>query len=114
MDGLPILSGLIFLPLAGALVALFIPRASERLLWACGLVASLAAFALSVRLWLAFDSSNAGFQFVERGPWVPSLGIGYHVGVDGISLLLVVLTAFLTPLTLLSATNSITLRVKEF
>src|SRR5919108_5738628 len=114
MEGVPLLSIVIFLPLVGAAAGLFVPRANERALQALGLVTSLAVFAVSVLLWFAFDPGAAGFQLEERAPWVPSVGIGYHVGVDGISLLLVLLTTFLMPLTFLSTWTSITARVKEF
>jgi NADH-quinone oxidoreductase subunit M len=114
MEGVPLLSLLIFLPLLGALVAVFLPRANETLLRRWGLAVTLVVFLLSVPLWFTFDTAEAGFQFVERVPWVPSVGITYQVGIDGISLLLVLLTTLLMPITLLSATSSIQRRVKEF
>ena len=116
MEGIPLLSILVFLPLVGALVALFLPRDSHSALRLVGLCTSLFVFALSLPLWFNFDLSAqpSGFQFVEQAPWVPSLGIGYHLGVDGISLLLVLLTTFLTPITFLAPHTSITARVKEF
>jgi NADH-quinone oxidoreductase subunit M len=114
MTGLPLLSILIFLPLVGAAVGLFIPRRYGGVLQGWGFAVSLLTFLLSVPLWYVFDPAQAGFQLEEMASWVPSLGIGYHVGVDGISLLLVLLTTFLMPLTFLSATRSITERVKEF
>ncbi len=114
MQGVPLLSILIFLPLVGALLAMAIPRENERLLRGWAMVISLLVFIVSIPLWFAFDPGNADFQFVERVPWVTSLGIAYQVGVDGISLLLVLLTTFLMPIIFLSATTSIQRRVKEF
>ena len=75
---------------------------------------SLVVFALTLLVWARFDPASADFQFVERYRWIPSLGIDYFVGVDGISLFLVVLTGFLTPLALLSSWESIHKRVKAF
>jgi NADH-quinone oxidoreductase subunit M len=75
---------------------------------------SLVTFVLSLALWAGFDASSADFQFVEQYTWLPDFGISYHVGVDGISLLLVVLTTFLTPISLLASWESIEHRVREF
>ena len=92
-------------PLAGALLLLLIPNRDGRrdaaIRW-LALLVSIAAFALTIGLWVWFDQSSSDFQFVERVPWIPAFGIDYYVGLDGISLLLVVLTAFLTPIALLS------------
>ena len=65
-------------------------------------------------MWVQFDPASAEYQFVERHAWLPDFGISYHVGVDGISLLLVVLTTFLTPIALLCSWESIEKRVREF
>src|SRR5207237_810991 len=69
---------------------------------------------LAVPLYLAFDGSRADPQFEERAAWMPTLGVSYHIGVDGISLLLVLLTAFLSPLALASAWRAVEERTKEF
>lgn len=108
------LSWILFTPTAGALVVALLGRESARLIKTAGLVFSLAAFALSVWLFLAFDGSRGDMQFVEIVPWVSALNVSYHVGVDGISLLLVVLTTFLTPVALLASWNSVTSRLKGF
>ena len=71
-------------------------------------------FVVSLVLWCQFDPASADYQFVERHAWLPDFGISYHVGVDGISLLLVVLTTFLTPIALLCSWESIEERVREF
>ena len=105
------------LPLAGALLLLLVGNADGRrdsLIRWLSLVVSLLSFAVTLALWLGFDSASAEFQFVERVPWIPAFGIDYYVGVDGISLLLVVLTGFLTPIALLSSWESVDRKVKEF
>ncbi|HNS71973.1 MAG TPA: NADH-quinone oxidoreductase subunit M [bacterium] len=114
LSTMPILTILTFLPLAGALVLLFVPRQQEALIRYFTLVLTLAVFLLSLPLFTAFDGANSGFQFEENRSWIPSAGIGYHLGVDGISLLMVMLTAFLTPLVILSSWRSVTKKVKEY
>src|SRR5205809_738011 len=85
-----------FLPAVGALlILLLVPRRHEEALRWGGLVVSLATFAASVPLWTGFDAGDADMQFEELLRWMPGLGVGYHVGVDGISVLLVLLTTFL-------------------
>ncbi len=115
---IPLVSAIVFLPLAGAAAVLLVGRDGERdgLVRGVALATSLAVFALSLVLWARFDASASApaFQFVERHPWIPSFGIAYHVGVDGISLLLVLLTTFLTPLALLGSWGSIARKVTAF
>jgi NADH-quinone oxidoreductase subunit M len=110
----PLLTSLVLVPLAGAAAIALIPREREAVIQRVALVASLAVFAGTLLLWSRFDASSADFQFVERHAWIPSFGIDYFVGVDGISLFLIVLTGFLTPLALLSSWESIHSRVKAF
>jgi NADH-quinone oxidoreductase subunit M len=112
--GIPILSLLIFFPLAGAIVLLFINKENARALRVATLIFSLIEFFISLPLFFAFDSTTAAMQFVEDGWWVQSYGISYKLGIDGISLLLVLLTTFLTVLCILSSWKAITFRVKEF
>lgn len=117
MMTLPILTSLVVLPAAGAVLLLLVPNrdgARNGVIRWMTLAASLAVFALSLVLWWMFEPGRADFQFVERAAWIPSFGIDYHLGVDGISLFLVVLTAFLTPLALISSWESIGRKVKEF
>jgi NADH-quinone oxidoreductase subunit M len=105
------------LPLAGALLLLVIGNADGRrdsLFRWLALAISVAGFALTLAIWMAFDPGSAEFQFVERVPWIPAFGIDYYVGIDGISLLLVVLTGFLTPIALLSSWEGVDKKVKEF
>ena len=111
------LSLVVFLPLAGALALLAVPnRDGSRdgvIRWAA-LGVSLASFVSTLLLWRAFDPAAPGFQFVERLSWLPSFGIEYLLGVDGISLMLLVLTGFLTPLALLCSWESVEAHVKPF
>jgi NADH-quinone oxidoreductase subunit M len=105
-----------FLPAAGALGLVLVPRGEARQQKALALVVSLVTLAVSLRLWVGFDASPAApeFQFEQFVPWVASIGIGYHVGLDGVALLLVMLTTVLTPIVILSAWKAIEDRVKEF
>jgi len=109
-----ILSLILFTTLAGALVIAFLRNDNAPLIKSAGLVISLAALGLSVWLFLAFDGTRGDMQFVEIIPWIPVLGVSYYVGIDGISLLLIVLTTFLTPIALLASWESITVRLKGY
>jgi NADH-quinone oxidoreductase subunit M len=112
----PILTSIVALPTVGALLLLLV-RDDERrgaLTRNVALVVSLLVFAETLLLWAQFDSGSADFQFVERYAWIPSFGISYAVGVDGVSLLLLVLTAFLTPLALLSSWESVQRKTRAF
>ena len=113
----PILSSLIALPIAGALLLLVGVRDEPRnevLIRRIALIVSVLVFAEALLLWIPFDPASAEFQFEERRAWIPSFGITYAVGVDGISLLLVMLTAFLTPLALVSSWDSIHRKTRAF
>src|ERR1700736_3210788 len=112
----PILSSLIVLPIAGALLLLLVPDEArhEALVHKVALIVSVLVFAETVLLWARFNPTTADFQFVERHAWIPSFGISYAVGVDGISLLLLVLTGFLTPLALLSSWESVNRKTRAF
>src|SRR5688500_8041378 len=78
------------------------------------LAVSMVTFVLRRVVWWQFDPASDAYQLVERYPWLPDFGISYHIGVDGISLLLVVLTTFLTPISILASWESIETRVREF
>ncbi len=108
-----ILSLVTFVPLAGALLLVLLPR-RDRDIRIFSLVISLLTFVLSVHLPAHFHRGQAGFQFNIDHPWISSPNIHYHMGVDGISLWLVVLTTFLTPLCVLISWRSVHDRVKEF
>ncbi len=109
-----LLSTILFIPLAGALAVAFMNSNSKGLIKATGIGVSLLAFAVSVYLFLVFDAANPDMQFVEKVDWIPSLNISYHLGIDGMSLLLVVLTTFLTPIALLASWESIEHKLKGY
>jgi NADH-quinone oxidoreductase subunit M len=108
-----ILTLVTFLPAAGALVLMLMPR-NDRLLRWTALLFSLLAFLFSVYLPLQFDHAKAGFQFDVNRPWMAFANIHYHLGADGISMWLVLLTTLLVPLSVLVSWKSIHDRVKEF
>ncbi len=112
--GIPILSLLIFFPILGAVVLLFINKENGRAIRWVTLIFSLVEFIFSLPLFFVFDSKTGVMQFVEDWWWVQSYGISYKLGIDGISLLLVLLTTFLTILCILCSWTAITIRVKEF
>ena len=107
-----VLSLLVALPLLGAVVAA--GALSERGARAVGFAAMLAAFAAAAWVWAHFAPGTAALQFEERAPWVPALGLGYHLGVDGLSVSLVALVAFLFPIALVAATSQVRERAKAF
>ncbi|HZQ93014.1 MAG TPA: NADH-quinone oxidoreductase subunit M [Terriglobales bacterium] len=108
-----ILSIVVFAPAAGALLLAALPRRDQVIRWTA-LSVSLAAFLFSIHLPRFFERGNAGFQFELDRQWIASPNIHYHVAVDGISMWLVVLTAFLVPLCVLISWRSVHDRVKEF
>jgi len=112
--GFPILTTVTFLPLAGALLLVFIPKGREELLKRTCLVISLIEFAVSLPLFIYFDEEKAGMQFVERIPWIKEWGVTYFVGIDGISILLILLTTFITVLCILSSWTAVQKRIKEY
>ena len=114
----PILSSLIALPIVGAVLLLFVRGVDEeqtaRLARQVALIVSVLVFFETLLLWARFNPASADFQFVERHAWIPAFGISYAIGVDGISLFLLVLTAFLTPIALLSSWESVHKQMKAF
>ncbi|MEI7791345.1 MAG: NADH-quinone oxidoreductase subunit M, partial [Alphaproteobacteria bacterium] len=108
---LPILSLVTFVPLLGALAILAMPRAQSARWIALG--TTIIVFALSLVMWAGFDNANPGFQMVEKANWLGG-GISYHMGVDGISMLFVVLTAGLMPFCIAASWESVETRVAEY
>ena len=106
-----ILTVLTWLPMLGAAVLLFTPKQSINAIRWIAFLITVVTFVLSLAMWQAFDPSNAGFQFVVNKPWIGDT-IGYRVGVDGISVLFVVLTALLMPFAIL-ASWEVEKRLKE-
>ncbi|TAJ86875.1 MAG: NADH-quinone oxidoreductase subunit M [Reyranella sp.] len=117
MSSWPILSLVTFLPLVGALFCLIVngpKEAVDRNCRSVALVTTTVTFLISLLLWIRFDPTKAGFQFEEKVAWVPALNIGYHAGIDGISLFFVLLSTLLTPICILASWESIKVRVKEY
>lgn len=110
---IPVLSFITFLPLAGAILFIFINKERRSLLFYLTLAITLINFVVSLTLFFNFDSQTADPQFVEEAAWI-GYGIKYHVGIDGISLFLILLTTFLMPIVILSSWTSIQDRVKEY
>jgi len=108
-----ILSIVLFTPLAGLLVLLFIPSSNARAIKIWANVAAFAGFLVSLPLVFQFDRTK-DFQFVERAPWIPALGASYHIGIDGLGLLLVMLTTVIGFLAILSSWNAVQDRLKEY
>jgi len=108
------LTAILFLPLAGALLVAAVPGARHGAIRAATLAVTLAHLALALPLWWLYDPAGEAYQFVERVPWVESFGIEYHLGVDGVSVLLALLTIFLMPLAVLGSWRYIDRHVKEF
>ena len=112
--GFPLLSLILFTPLAGALVLLLTDRRREdRIRWIANAAAGL-GFLVSLPLWFWYDTQDAGWQFVERAAWIPSIGADYFLGVDGFSALLILLTTLMGSIAVLSSWTAVTVRVKEY
>jgi NADH-quinone oxidoreductase subunit M len=108
------LSLLLFLPLAGALLLVFVPkRNDDAIRWIANIVA-FAGFAVSIPLWFWYNTQSADFQFVERAAWIPSIGAEYFLGVDGFSALLILLTTLMGCIAVLASWTAVTERVKEY
>ncbi|MFC1514246.1 NuoM family protein, partial [candidate division KSB1 bacterium] len=109
-----ILSIILFLPIAGALGILLVPGEKKNLIRQITLITVLVDFIISIPVFLRFDGSSTLMQFTESFNWIPSLGISCSVGIDGISILLFMLTTFLAPIVVLSTWNAVQEHVKEF
>ncbi len=109
-----LLTVVIFLPTAGAVLLLFFPATKPAAAKWFAFVISLAAFVLSIPLWTRFQVTTADFQFVEQARWLPSMGITYTLGIDGIALLLILLTTLLTPVSLLFSVSHVEKSVRGF
>src|SRR6266480_2896946 len=111
-----ILAWITLLPLAGAALVMLVPKEEEAIHRGLGLTITLVNFLISLLILPDFDAGKAGFQLEVNKVWVEALGINFHLGIDGISLWLVLLTTFMVPLTLLSpqAIGLRNIRVREF
>ncbi|MEJ6845557.1 NADH-quinone oxidoreductase subunit M [Sinorhizobium fredii] len=116
MTDWPVLSAVTFLPLVGALLLLLMREDSangRRNILNISLLTTIVVFGLSLYVWYQFDSSNPGFQMIEKHEWLGT-GISYHLGIDGISVLFLPLTAFLMPFCVLASWVTIEKRLKEY
>ena len=112
----PILSSLILLPLIGALFLVFAKEKSNKISNAIKYVALFASFVnflISIYLWYLFDESTSSFQFIEEKEWLKGF-VNYKVGIDGISILFIILTTLITPLCVISVNNTVTVRLRDF
>ncbi|HTY36480.1 MAG TPA: NADH-quinone oxidoreductase subunit M [Bacteroidota bacterium] len=109
-----LLSLTIFFPLLGVLALFFVDNERVQAIKLVGLLTTIVTFGISLTMYFGFDPSVPGFQFKEYAVWVPGLNISYYIGVDGISLLLVILTTFLTPIALLGTWNSIQKQLRSY
>src|SRR5216117_282747 len=108
------LSIVLFLPLAGAVLLLVVSKRNENAIRWISNVVAFAGFAVSIPLWFWYDPTKMGFQLIDRAPWIPSVGAEYFLGVDGFSMLLILLTTMMGSIAVLSSWAAITERVKEY
>ncbi len=115
--GFPVLSLITFLPLLGVAILMTLrgddEATAQNARWTA-LWTSLIVFLISLVLWTRFNMHEAGYQFRETANWLPEYGIGYRMGVDGISVLFVLLSTALTPICILASWDSVKLRVREY
>ena len=110
---MPILTLITFLPIIGVFFILSMDSKRSELIRVTALLVSIVVFFISLPLYFTFDAHTYDMQFVEKLQWIPSFGIHYHVGIDGISLFLILLTTFITPISILASWH-ITKNVKEY
>ncbi|HSD71460.1 MAG TPA: NADH-quinone oxidoreductase subunit M, partial [Thermoanaerobaculia bacterium] len=112
---IPILSIVTYIPLVGALAIVFLlPKDKTRAIRSVATAAVVAGFVASLPLWFLFERGHPGYQFVERVPWIPSLGVNYHFGIDGISLVLILLTTLMGIIAVVCSYTAIAERQKEY
>ncbi len=109
-----LLSWIIFFPMIGSMVLLFVPSSKKNVMQMVGSITGFITLVLSLFLFCGFQSDVVGYQFIEKHSWIDAYGIQYHLGVDGLSMLMMVLTTLLTWISLLSSSESIQERKKEF
>src|SRR5882757_6910919 len=108
------LSLVLFTPLLGAALLLFVPSRNESAIRLIANVTAFIGFVVSIPLWFWYNPQGTAFQLVERAPWIPSIGAEYFLGVDGFSTLLILLTTLMGAIAILSSWTAITERVKEY
>ena len=110
----PLLSLILFTPLAGAILLLFVSKQNENLIrWIANITVAI-GFLVSLPLWFWYDSSNPEWQFVEQASWIPSIGAQYLLGVDGFSVLLILLATLMGVIAVLSSWTAVQMRIKEY
>jgi NADH-quinone oxidoreductase subunit M len=109
-----LLTLLVFTPALAGLVVAALPKTATALAQRVAVALSLVPLAITAQIWATFDSSRGDFQMVERFGWLPGIGASYLVGIDGISLLLIALTVFLTPLVLISSMDTVHTKIKGY
>ena len=109
-----LLTAVVFLPTVGALLLILLPSEEHTVLKGSAIGITALTFVMSMFLWTGYDGAMGGYQFVTDHSWIDALGVRYHLGIDGISLVLVVLTTFLTTLTLIGAWSAVSRHVREF
>jgi NADH-quinone oxidoreductase subunit M len=114
ITGVPLLSLIVFVPLVGALLIAFVPRGNHGAIRSIALGTALVDWVLSLLLLVGFLPTHPGFQYVETADWIPAFGIQYKLGVDGLSLVLVVLTTTLSWISILASFSPIRERIKEY
>ncbi|MEJ2634899.1 MAG: NADH-quinone oxidoreductase subunit M [Calditrichia bacterium] len=114
MNLVSLLNIVTFLPLLGVVILLMIPRTEEKLVKSWAFLVSLITFLLSLPLFYGFKGGVSTIQFETIKHWIPTMGASYHVGVDGISILMFMLTTFIMPIAILASFSAINTRVKEY
>ncbi len=112
--GMPILTVLIVLPILGGLIVALLPRSAESQAKHVAFAVALLEFAASLPLWFAYQPGGPPFQFVEKVPWIPGLGASWHLGLDGLSIFLVLLTTALSALAILGSFSAIHERTRAY
>src|SRR6476659_3027668 len=113
--GIPILSVITYIPLLGALaIVFFLPKEKTGAIKSIASLVAVVDFVVSLPLWFLFERGRDGYQFVERASWIPSLGVDYHFGIDGISLLLILLTTLMGVIAVVCSYTAIGERQKEY
>ena len=113
--GIPILSIVTYVPLAGALaIVFFLPKERTGAIKTAATLVAVLDLVVSLPLWFLFERGHAGYQFVERFSWIPSLGVDYHFGIDGITLLLILLTTLIGVIAVACSYTAISERQKEY
>src|SRR4030042_4427069 len=112
---IPILSIVTYIPLLGALaIVFFFPKERTGAIKTVATIVALVDLVVSLPLWFLFERGREGYQFVEKFSWIPSLGVDYHFGIDGITLLLILLTTLMGVIAVVCSYSAIEDRLKEY